>query len=179
MIHIVGTGHSLQVLTEARRATGQHIRIGEFAAYVADVAATVKAELIAEEASSEWIDSHGPGAISIAMAAASDLGIEHLFCDPNTEERSALGLKVGSELRDHAMAVAGTTGEDWTDVHTRELREQFPAREAFWIERLLGRRSAAREVVFICGADHADSFSASLEAAGLQASIVCRDWTEI
>jgi hypothetical protein len=181
MIHIIGTSHSLQVWTPARRAepVDRPNSIRAFACYLGQVAAALKADVIAEEASPEWLDHHGPGASSVARGVASDLGIEHLFCDPDSDERRSLNLKTGGELVAHAVAVARTTGEEWTDVHNRELRGQFPVREAVWVERLQRGGCATRDVIFVCGADHTASLLSSLEDIGFPASVYCRDWTEL
>ena len=146
MIHIIGTSHSLQVWTPARRARGadQPNGIWAFGSYLDEVAVAVKADMIAEEANAEWIDRHGPNASSVAEGVATDLDIDHLFCDPDTIERRALGLNTGRELDAHAQAVARTTGEEWTDIRARQIRNQFAVREAVWIERLQSRGLSIR-----------------------------------
>ena len=138
----------------------------------------MKADLIAEEASDEWIAAHGHAAASVAKEVAEQLRIQHLFCDPDTGQRRAIGLKVGEELVIHAMALSRETGREWTDIHGEEIEKGFPIREAVWLERLEGRDPNNRSVIFVCGAGHVDTFSGALYARQILASIHCRDWTE-
>jgi len=182
MIHIIGTRHSLQVWTDAIR-NGESLdarreAVEAFESYLADVARSLKVDLIAEEASDTWIAAHGHGASSVAKDVVTSLGIQHLFCDPDTGQRRALGLKVGEELRTHAMTVSKETGREWTDVHDAEIKKQFSTREAVWLERLEGCGPNNRSIIFVCGADHVDTFKAALDAKNILASIHCRDWTE-
>jgi hypothetical protein len=182
MIHIIGTSHSLQVWTDAIR-NGESLdasreAVEAFESYLADLARLFKADLIAEEASDESLAAQGHGASSVAKGVATLLSIQHLFCDPDTEQRRATGLKVGEELRTHAMTVSKESGREWTDVHDAEIKKQFSTREAVWLERLEDCEPNNRSIIFVCGADHVDTFKAALDAKKILASIRCRDWTE-
>ena len=88
---------------------------------------------------------------------------QHLFCDPDTGQRRAIGLKVGEELRTHAMTVSKETGREWTDVHDAERKKQL-TREAVWLQCLQGCEPSNRSIIFVCGADHVDTFRAALDA---------------
>jgi hypothetical protein len=182
MIHIVGTSHSLQVWTAAKR-NGESLEatreaVEAFEGYLANVVRSLKADIIAEEASNEWVAALGHGASSVAKDVTTNLGIQHLFCDPDTVLRGAIGLKVGEELHTHAMTISKETGREWTDVHNAEIKNQFATREAVWLERLEGYEPNDRSIIFVCGADHVDTFKAALDAEKIFASILCRDWTE-
>jgi hypothetical protein len=182
MIHIIGTSHSLQIWTVAKRngeSTDARKEVMEaFESYLTDIARSLKADMIAEEASDEWVTTYGHGASSMAMDVATKLGIQHLFCDPDTSQRRALGLKVGEELRTHAMAVSKEAGQDWTDVHDAEIKKQFSTRETVWLERMKSCEHNNRSIIFVCGADHVETFKAMLDAKEMPASICCRDWTQ-
>jgi hypothetical protein len=182
MIHIIGTCHSLQVWTDAIR-NGETLdarkeSVEEFESYLVEVARLLKADMIAEEASGEWVAARGHGAYSVAKGVATEMGIQHLFCDPDTGQRRTIGLKVGEELRTHAMTVSKETGREWTEVHDAEVKKQFSTREAVWFERLEGCEPNNRSILFVCGADHVDTFKAALDAKQKLASIRCRCWTE-
>jgi hypothetical protein len=182
MIHIIGASHSLQVWTDAKRS-GESLdarkeTVEAFESYLADVAKSLKADMIAEEASDEWVAAHGHGASSVAKGVTAKLGIQHLFCDPDTGQRRALGLKVGQELCTHAMTVSKETGREWTDVHDTEIKKQFSTREAYWLDRLNSCEPNNRSIIFVCGADHVDTFQAALDAKKILASICCRDRIE-
>jgi nicotinic acid mononucleotide adenylyltransferase len=117
-------------------------------------------------------------ASSVAKDVATNLGIQHLFCDPDTGERRATGLQVGEELRTQAMTVSKKTGREWTDVHHAEIKKQFSTREAVWLERLEGCKPNNRSIIFVCGADHVDTFKAALDAKKFLAGVRCRGWTK-
>lgn len=179
MIHIIGTSHSLQVWSDLRRAnTEEATRIRAFEAYIALAVTAVRAEAIAEESSADFVACH-VGGTSVALGVAERMGLQHVYCEPDRSERLARGLRFGGDLLVHARAIAQSTGENEDDVWKREVRAQFQAREAFWIERLELHGCASIHVIFVCGADHAESFAASLRAAGIAASIYCPDWTEL
>jgi hypothetical protein len=182
MIHIIGTRHALQVWTDAKRK-GESIEakkkdVEAFEKCLTDAARSLRADLIAEEANEEFVGRHGQGAFSVAEAVARKFGIRHLFCDPDTGERRAMGLKTGGELTAHATAIANATGHDFMDVHDAELKKNFPAREAFWLERLGRFEPNKKSIIFVCGADHVDSFKALLESKEIAARVHYRDWTE-
>jgi hypothetical protein len=65
---------------------------------------------------------------------------------------------------------------DVVAVWREEVRKGFQAREDFWLGRLKVRGLDKVAVIFVCGADHVDTFKATLGANGIQACIHCRDW---
>jgi hypothetical protein len=182
VIHIIGTCHSLQVWTEAKR-NGESLdarreAVEAFECYLADVAGLLKADMIAEEANEEWVATHGHGASSVAKAVATRLDIQHLFCEPDTEQRLAIGLKIGEELRTHVDTISKKTGREWKEIYATEIRKQFAAREAVWLERLEGCNPNKRSTILVCGADHVDTFKARLDVKKILANIHCAGWTE-
>jgi hypothetical protein len=181
MIHIIGTSHSLQVWTDAIR-NGASLdttkeAVEAFERYLAEVARLVKADMIAEEASDEWVANYGHRASSVAKDVAMRLSIQHLFCDPDAGQRESIGLKVGEELHTHVTKISKETGAEWADVHNAELNKQFWTREAFWLQRLVGCDPNKRSVIFVCGADHVDTFKDRLHSKQILAEIHCADWT--
>jgi hypothetical protein len=68
------------------------------------------------------------------------------------------------------------TGRDVVAVWKEEVRNGVQAREAFWLGRLKVRGFTKMTILFVCGADHAETFRALLAAKGVQACIYCRDW---
>jgi hypothetical protein len=67
-------------------------------------------------------------------------GIKHRFCDPDSEERKALGI------------------EDPDSKHGRAQREQV------WLSQIADCK--LRRVLFVCGDDHYDAFTQLLRANG-------------
>jgi len=134
--------------------------------------------MIAEEASEEWVGDHGHGASSVAKGVARQLGIRHLFCNPNRDESRAVGLKVGAQLVAQATAISSETGRNWNDIYDEGVRKQFAIREAFWLGRLGSHDPNNKSIIFVCGADHVDTFPAALNAKEILARIQCREWPE-
>jgi hypothetical protein len=182
VIHIIGVRHSLQVWTTSIR-NGESLDarredLEAFESYLTATAEASQAGLLAEEMSEERIEVLGPCATSVAKDVATRLQVEHLFCDPDSNQRRAIGLLVGEELRDQALAVSQKTGREWTDVYAEEIRGQFSVREELWLQRLMEFHLDATSVIFICGADHVDSFRNRLVARGISCDIISRDWQE-
>ena len=183
MIHLLGTAHSAQVWSDAKRngvsLDADKEMMMKFEKFLEAVARVHEASAIAEEASEEWVLAHGPGVSSVAKDVSERLGIRHLFCDPNTEERRAIGLKVGPEMMDHATKIAVQTGRDFVEVYRQEIRKGFVLREGIWIDRLEKFDPNKAPLIFVCGADHVDTFGAALESKHTRTSVHCRDWTEL
>jgi hypothetical protein len=176
MIHIIGTDHYFQVSTTVKRRGAAKQEMAKFQRYLSTAAKRLGAAMIAEEASAEWVKDHGPGAISVARRVAAQMRIRHRYCDPDRGERRTCGLKVGGELWDKANAISMETRRDVVAVWREEVRKGFQAREDFWLGRLKVRGLDKVAVIFVCGADHVDTFKATLGANGIQACIHCRDW---
>ena len=93
MLHVIGLAHRAQArtpgdpLTEAQQA---------FAGCLRRTIEQVRPAFVSEEDSEEALaERHGA---SIAKEIAGEKGIEHRFCDPTREQRSAIGYKDGQTL---------------------------------------------------------------------------------
>jgi hypothetical protein len=120
--------------------------VQQFEQYVRDAACSLAATAIAEELSQQCVEAR-EGGISVCKKVADDLGLNHLFCDPDRGERQSLDL---------------TTTDQ---------------RETIWVSRVAELAPNETSVIFVCGADHCSTFRAKLEQRGLQALIHCNDWT--
>ncbi len=184
MIYIIGTWHPYQVWSDIiRNGDSSYVRkehVEAFENYLTDVARSLKVDMIAEESSDDFVADHGHGATSVAEDITKQLGIkQHLFCNPSKSQHHALGLKFGADMIAHAMDISRRTGRDFVDVHDEEVRKQIPVRETFWRERLESQEPEPnnKTIIFVCGADHVDSFKAELGTKGILACIHCREWT--
>jgi hypothetical protein len=176
MIHIIGTDRFFQVSTAPRRAGAGKDGLIKFQAYLARTARRLDANMIAEEANLEWVMDQGPEAWSVAQRVAEQTGIRHRFCDPNSKERREIGLKTEGELWDKANAISSRTHSDVVEVWKEEVRSNFQAREDFWLRRLKVRSFMKMTTLFVCAAEHADTFKLTSEASNLRARIHCRCW---
>jgi hypothetical protein len=176
MIHIIGADHYFQVSTTPKRAGAGKQGLIKFQRYLSGAAKRLGAKMIAEQASAEWVDDQGPEAWSVAQRAAEQIDIRHRFCDPDTNEQRDLGLKGEGELWDKANAISIRTGRDIVAIWKEEVRNGFQAREDIWLSRLKVRGFTKMTILFICGADHVDTFKATSLANGVQTCIHCRYW---
>ena len=75
---------------------------------------------------------------TILQLFAKGKGIDHLFCDPDLSERKELGVEEGDDDK----------------------------REQVWLERIEAYKG--RNILFVCGDKHFDSFAGKLTAAGFE-----------
>jgi hypothetical protein len=181
MIHIIGTCHKTQIWTDLirKKALGSAplSKVEAFQRYLADAAVSLRAGAIGEEMSEDRILDYGYNATSVAQLVARHMNIAHVFCEPNQNERQKLGLRAGDEMVEHVNGIVQRTGRPFPEVHSEEVRKQFPIREAFWATRLAAHEPDTNSVVFICGADHCETFPESVRQKGLEARLHCPDWT--
>jgi hypothetical protein len=178
MIHIIGVDRYYQVSTDAKREGAASKDIARFQRYLSTAAKRLGAQMIAEQASEEWVDGHGPGALSVARRVAVRNNIRHRYCEPDASERQACGLKTEGELWDIANGIAMRTCRNIVEVWREEISKSVEAWEAVWLSHLKIRGLDKMAVVFVCGADHAETFKAVLRANGIEARIHCRNWPD-
>ena len=182
-IHIVGTCHKTQILTDLvrRKALGAApaSKLEAFEKYLTETACRLGVVAIAEEMSEDRIRDYGHNAKSVAQSAAEKLKIAHLFCEPDQNARRELGLRAGQEMAHHASQIAERDHGDFEQVYREEVRKQFPVREAFWASRLEVYEPLDNSILFVCGADHCETFLQTLHQAHVDAQVCCADWTVI
>ena len=170
MLHVIGLAHRAQArrpgdpLTETQQAFADCLRRN---------IEQVRPAFIAEEDSEEALaERHG---LSIAKEIADEMGIEHRFCDPTREQRSAIGYKDGQTL-ELEMSMHDDTGLSKEEIRNKaraiEIGRYFPIRERFWLDQLQSCRD--RGAVFICGDGHIESFGRLLESDGVPYRVVER-----
>ena len=151
MIHIIGTAHErTQYWSDAVRQ-GEAIdtdreTVWQFEQYLHDAIGSLAATAIAEELSQQSVKER-VGGMSVCKKVADDVGLHHLFCDPDHDERQKLNI---------------TTADQ---------------REDLWVSHVATLVPNETSVIFVCGAAHCTTFRAKLEQRGLQARIHCDDWT--
>jgi len=179
LIQIIGTCHKTQVLNDVVRkgalGTVPRTKIAAFQKFLTDTALDLRAGAIGEEMSDERVLACGHNAVSVAQLVAKDLQISHVFCEPDKNARKELGLRAGEEMAGYVDEIAKRTDRDFVSVHREEVRKQFPVREAFWLTCL--QPYANNPILFVCGADHCETFWQRCTQSGLEAQIYCPDWT--
>ena len=180
MIHIIGTCHKTQILTDLvrKRALGAapESKLKAFENYLADAARGLGAVAIAEEMSEGRIRDYGHNAVSIARMVARKLNSIHIFCEPDVDARRELGLRAGQDMVDFVDEIVRRNDRDFLEVHQEEVRKQFTTRERFWISCIKPHLRKG-PLIFVCGADHCETFPITLSEHGIDAQIYNLDWT--
>lgn len=140
LLFLIGTSHTLQKGL-ANAPVGCY---DEFKGLIRKISQLNSVKTIGEEMSEEMLGN----TISLCKQVASEEGVIHIFCDPNWEERKAMGI---SEIDDHSTL-----------------------RENTWLGKLNGSLFPA---IFVCGADHIDSFKKKCVEGGVTVQVSERDWT--
>jgi hypothetical protein len=160
VIHIVGINHELQHTAPPWRAALEEVQRArrEFQTYLCTLAGRLKPQVIAEEFSQQALDNlskaHNLSVVSTVKAVADTLGVEHRFCDPDDAERLRLGLP-----------------DPYLDHYGESEKPRFDRiRECYWLSRLV--EVSNRDVLFVCGAEHVQSFCELVKGTSIDANIV-------
>jgi hypothetical protein len=109
-----------------------------------------KTDLVAEEMSEEGLrlfrDEGATG--SVARDVAGRLGVRHLFCDPDSEERAGLAVPSG--------------------------KEGWPQRERCWWQKL--RAVDFTRCAFVLGTQHVEGFATLLASESIAVLIESKNW---
>jgi hypothetical protein len=146
----------------------------DFGSYLAKLCKEHTFSIIAEELSEEELAFRGLSESIARQVAVSNHGIEHLFADPNKDERRALGIPDDDEIcRLHHIRRA-----DFEDLGDAEIKTKgrlyWPRREAEWLRRI--RERDTFPCLMIVGAAHVRSFSELLKTEAIDVSVVCDRW---
>jgi len=144
----------------------------KFKLYLKDLSLKENPDLIAEELNEDSIKKW-KALGSLARELAGHLGIRHLFCDPDLEERKALGIKCFKEIAQELGYGRVLTREQAAEVEKIE-KIHWEKRERFWLDKLIEKQF--NKCIFLVGADHVDRFNTLLTAHGFRSAIVDRDW---
>jgi hypothetical protein len=156
-VYLVGTRHSY--MGQGRHPMFRQVtraELDKFKAYLKCLVTDLDIQAIPEEMNVEGLRMHPrrdlPPDESIAFQMAREMNIPHCYCDPDTPRRQALGISVG--------------GKDTT--------EDIEKREADWMRCVDELNSFP--CLFVCGADHVDSFGRVLETSKCRVVVLARDW---
>lgn len=148
--HLIGLNHAHQL---------EGYKQGEFDTfrrYLTSFCVNGKIDLIAEELNQETI-ALWKAKGSVAKTVAKSLSIEHLFCDPELQDRRRLGIFSSLEISLNLGYRRALTHKQ-SAIFDAELRKGWPIREKCWLDQL--GRVLFQRCAFILGAEHVDTFSA-------------------
>lgn len=158
MVIVVGTSHTIQI--------GEP----ELLPYLVSLCRKFDVRAVAEEMNEEALTEKDHAA-SIPMQVASSLQLPHRFCDPNRAERASLEIRQENEIRVQASPSNSTLSE--SDIAAR-VTKSHAKRERYWLDQLHSLN--VWPVLFICGADHVESFRNLLAQQSIVAHVAAEDW---
>jgi len=169
-VHLIGTSHQYQV-----RGTDVSVAYDAFRLVVLDAARAHRVSIIAEELSLE-AEQQGGGQGSVCREVADELCLAHCYCDPDTVERTALDIEGMPAIKNRIFFAArrGATQDERDEEAKPQIRNSNDKREREWLSRLTSQNLFP--VLFVCGADHVDSFAALLWKHDINVHVVHRDW---
>lgn len=155
MIYLIGTNHELQHTAAPKRASSEFVDDArrKFMAFLSEAASRVQARSIGEEFALDLLSALN--AESLCQKVAEQLGISHIFCEPELAQRCELGIPIGG-------------------TEAPSVEETDAIREQFWLDQL--DQQGREPILFVCGADHVVSFQKRLRDAGMHAEILADYW---
>ncbi len=107
--------------------------------------------------------------ISTCKQIAEELRIAHRYCDPEFNQRTALGIIEEADIHIQQFR----EGFDDTEK-ARRIRCEYAKRERHWLTNLLTLRIFP--ILYVCGANHVESFESLLTARGLRCLTLNERW---
>jgi hypothetical protein len=179
MVYIVGVDHLVQYagpLPESVR--------GSFKEYIHQCVARRGIRVIAEEFSEESLHDVYHSSEGTLLRLASEMLIEHRYCDPEAADRRKLGIPYFHDLREGVKDRLGARSAYFTDCGVRKTvdreasslaRRFWRIREEYWLERI--RDVLAIPVLFVCGHEHAAGFHLLVTERGADAEVLEPFWS--
>lgn len=160
MLHIIGLAHRAQ---SHKPNTDKTHAQKEFEEFLRWAIGEIHPAFIGEEDNEEFLRDRGE--VSISREVAREHGIDHRFCEPSKQERSAIGSKNFSEIAlELAMTERLSNEELAIKARAIEIACYFPIRERFWLDRLNGCGDS--DAILACGDIHVEGFQSLLTEEG-------------
>jgi hypothetical protein len=163
-VWVIGTSHDYQVLRRGEDQPG----VGQFRALLTAIATGRPVRAVAEEMSLEGLTVRKADD-SVCREVARVL-IPHRLCDPCIQERKALGIAEDDDIRMRGFFA----GRDQREIE-EDVRASYALRERRWLAHLI--ELDVWPLLFVCGANHAQSFNELLRAEGIDAHILFANWS--
>ena len=166
-IFIVFTNHANQMIG------CKHGDSFNFIDYLGNICLNKNIDLIAEELSEEALTA-SRAIDSSCRILSIKMGIRHIFCDPESSERTLLGIPSYSEILEDLGFGKVLTRAQAIQLKTEEMR-YWNVRENYWIENIIQHNF--ERCLFICGSSHIESFIEDLSSRGINFEIIAENWT--
>ena len=129
-------------------------------------------DLLAEEMSVEALRREGCHQSTVQVVARRT-NIAHVFLDPDSAERSALGIPSYDEIKARRGLGKYVFEDDAAKLKVAE-REHWGTREAEWVRRLDAAQFA--RALAVVGSKHVESLSATLHLRNHAVTILTAKW---
>lgn len=172
MIYILGVNdHHYQAIIPRNNSYED-----EFYDYILKHVRAKEIRHLAEEMNDEFLQREYGAQESVCRKISNDLGISHSMCELNTDERRQLGIKSREEfMREELLRGDGTKSSEQVDKEFGAYqKKQFNIRENAWFDNLQPHLS--KNVLFVCGADHVNTFPRVLKSKGFKSRVICKSW---
>lgn len=174
-VFLIGTSHAYQF--------GENVVFGdttctpeigtEFRQYLTIAHNLHGIRAFAEEMSLDALAEMGR-TVSLPKLVADELSVLHRYCDPTHQEKAQLGVHQDNYIRAEHMFDEWTREQIDADVLARGSVPSDRIRERFWLKRI--QELDTWPLLFVCGANHFNSFAALLRASHLDVVEAHRDW---
>jgi len=128
---------------------------------------------IAEEMSLDALNEKG-ATYSIAQQLCNDKDLRHEFVDPTNKEIKELGIFQDNDIRLEGILNNWTPEHIDAEILVRGADASDSIRENFWLSKI--KEIDTWPLLFICGADHFNSFADLLRENGVNVVESCKDW---
>lgn len=173
MLYLIGTNHCTQYIYESDSLNFRY-RVRDFAARLVSEASRLKIQVLAEELNEEAVANNRNRVIaSNVQRVALDLRIAHMFCDPASDQRKALGIPSTQEIKEQ-LGLGMFLDPEATSLLEQEERKYWPIREKYWLDRLNSKLE--KRVLFVCGADHVERFEDLAAKQRNQVEVLVKNW---
>ena len=165
-LYIVGTDHNFQTGQGCYKAAA-----AEFQQYITEICRDLNIRFIGEEMNRDALDKAGVE-MSVCEMVANDLGLQHRLCDPDSATRKKLGILNDSDVEMKKFF------KNWSrKIAETQIFKERRKREEIWLGHV--ESVGIFPLLFVCGANHVESFSSLLQSKGLRSDVVAMDWAPV
>lgn len=159
--YIIGTSHPYQI------SDGNSSQADEdaYRNLLQEACSKYRIRAIAEEMSTEGLN----GGESLAEILSQRMSLCYRACDPDSSEREQLGIVNEGLVKIRAMQ-DGCDEAKLTDA----IRSEYRKREEYWLQKL--QDLDEWPALFICGANHVESFQELLSMNSIAVVVLAQDW---
>jgi len=178
MVYIVGIDH----LVQYNGPIPEHL-LDEFKEFISVKIIEYNISVIAEEFNEEFLYDVLGATEATAYVLAEKYGIEHIYCDPDQNEREEMGIPYYAEIRDEVRKRFNVNENIIFDNVLRkkldsetasEVKKYWPLREKFWFDRI--REKLSENIIFLCGHEHVYRFMEYLSMKGADVYLIDQFW---